>query len=753
MNEHITSHTDNHNAKLVEQAEKYQLLFDGAVESILLLDDGQFIDCNPSALDIFGCTRDQIIHSNLAQFSSTFQTDGRDSKDKASELTAAALKGQVQVFEWTNIRLNGQQFESEISLNAIAIGNHSKVLMTIRNIDARKTTERKLAHSRKRLLRQNNSFKLINDLSNRLIGNHSFQAIADKTIEALLVVTETTHAAIYFVDSKSESLKLMATSGFDSETVKKTMQESIKEGITGVSLAKNEIQFSPDFSKDNRIDDEVKTALITNNLWSGVAIPLSYQGELFGCINLGYGSIKGYKAIEKETLDVIHNTVSQALANAHKMKDLDDMAHHDSLTGLANRLQFHSQFEQKKKNPKYLSAALLLLDLDRFKEINDTLGHHTGDILLQKIGPRLNQVFAGHKIMISRLGGDEFIVLIDNISDDRVINLYAHTLLTSLREPFEINSMMLEIDASIGIAKFPQDGNDSHALLRSADVAMYGAKQRGGGIRAYNVDDDKHTPERLALIAELNSAVRDNQLELHYQPKIDLSSGKACGFEALVRWRHPDKGLLFPDKFIPLAEMSNSIHQMTESVLNMALKQQSQWYKSGYPLPVAINLSARNLIDERCLYFIKTALAKYDIPPNMLELEITETALMQDPDKAAEILNKISALGVKLSLDDFGTGYSSLAYLRRLPINVLKIDREFVKEMLSRTQDSIIINSTITLAHNLRLQVVAEGVEDFPTLRRLRKMGCDFAQGYYTCKPKSWHEIEAWLKGKPEFFT
>ena len=282
---------------------------------------------------------------------------------------------------------------------------------------------------------------------------------------------------------------------------------------------------------------------------------------------------------------------------------------------------------------------------------------------------------------------------------------------------------------------------------------MYEAKRNGGGIKVYDVNDDKHTPERLALIADLNGAIRDNQLKLHFQPKIDLATGKASGFEALVRWQHGRLGLLYPDKFIPLAEMSDSIHYMTEAVIDLALKHQSQWYKKGFHLPVAVNLSARNLIDDRCVQFIQRAMHRYQTQPGMLELEITETALMQDPETAVDILNKIAELKIKLSIDDFGTGYSSLAYLRRLPINLLKIDREFVFDMLSRTQDSIIINSTIALAHNLRLQVVAEGVEDLATLKRLRKMGCDFAQGYTICKPKSWPEIESWLEDTPEFFT
>ncbi len=736
---------------LEEQKERYRQLFESAGDASFLMKNDRFVDCNLSTLSLFKCTREQIINTTPYQFSPPLQANGQPSKTEAMKYIQAAISGETQHFEWTHATLDGTPFEAEVTLSAIEINNEIQILATVRDITPRKKAEQDLLLFQKKLVSQNESLRLINQLSGQLNGVDSLQSIADITLETLLSVTETAHVAIYLVNHEVHSLELFATNGFAPQ-IKMYQHNALDKGMSGEALKTGEIQFSPDFKKDERIVPHVKQALLGSNICSGVAIPLIYQGKKFGCINLGYSSVEGYRNIEKETLDIVSNTVSQALANAQQMKDLDYMAHHDSLTGLSNRLLFHNTFKQKIANPHFQSAALLLLDLDRFKEINDTLGHHTGDVLLQQIGPRLNKVFAGHKILISRLGGDEFTILIDDVHDDKVIHLYATTLLSSLREPFDIESMMLEIDASIGIAKYPEDGKDSHALLRSADVAMYEAKRNGGGIKVYDINDDKHTPERLALIAELNGAIRDNQLELHFQPKIDLSVGKASGFEALVRWQHKKMGLLYPDKFIPLAEMSDSIHNITEAVVDLALKHQAGWQAKGYQLPVAVNLSARNLIDERCVNFIQRALQKYQTQAGMLELEITETALMQDPETAVEILNKLAALEIKLSIDDFGTGYSSLAYLRRLPINLLKIDREFVSDMLSSTQDSIIINSTIALAHNLRLQVVAEGVENAQTIKRLRNMGCDFAQGYSICKPKPWHDIEAWLEEVPEFF-
>jgi len=271
--------------------------------------------------------------------------------------------------------------------------------------------------------------------------------------------------------------------------------------------------------------------------------------------------------------------------------------------------------------------------------------------------------------------------LIDGETDKKNAEDFVENLLTKIREPFLIDNMKLEIDASVGVAFYPHDGANSHALLRSADVAMYEAKQKGNNLAFYESSIDKNTPERLSLITELNNAIRSGQLLLHYQPKIDMENGSVSGLEALVRWQHKEMGLLYPDKFMPLAEVSDAIHHLTEAVLRMALEQQSQWYKAGYHLSVAVNLSARNLIDNRCINTLQGMLNHYNVEPGMLELEITETALMHDPETAIALLEEISRLGVKLSIDDFGTGYSSLSYLGRMPISAVTIVRCFVKDM------------------------------------------------------------------------
>src|SRR5690606_10578198 len=371
-----------------------------------------------------------------------------------------------------------------------------------------------------------------------------------------------------------------------------------------------------------------------------------------------------------------------ALGRALHREQLEYQAEHDGLTGLLNRSVLHREFLEWQRGGGR-ATALLLLDLDRFKEVNDTLGHHVGDALLCQIGDRLRGELTYRKATLARLGGDEFAVLLQgqSIGEARA-RIIANNMLEALRRPFLVNDIPLEIDASIGVALYPAHGADSHALLRSADVAMYKAKQSGGGIAIYNRQLDFNTPERLAMITDFNRGIRRRELVLFYQPKIALHDNQVLGFEALLRWQHPQLGLLTPDKFLPLVEMTDAIHELTRTVIEAACEQLRDWMVAGEPWTLAVNLSARNLIDDRVVRYLSALLQHYDIPPGRLELEITETALINDPRHALEILERIAALGVTLSIDDFGTGYSSLAYLRDMPISTLKVDRTFVHGML-----------------------------------------------------------------------
>jgi predicted signal transduction protein with EAL and GGDEF domain len=368
-----------------------------------------------------------------------------------------------------------------------------------------------------------------------------------------------------------------------------------------------------------------------------------------------------------------------------------------------------------------------------------------GDKVLKQLGPRLEVELGDTPGMVARLGGDEFAVFLPNIRNPQHAIVMAHRFLDSVCQVFEIEGFQTEISASIGVALAPDHAKDASTLMRYADVAMYHAKHRLKGVSLYDSDFNSHTPKRLALMGALGTAIRENQLFLQYQPKVDLSNDQVFGFEALIRWNHPTMGFVSPGEFVPIAEMSSFIYAMSSWVLEQTIKQCAQWRDQGYDVVCAMNLSARNLLDDRIVSDLKRFLSKYNLSGSSLEMEITESTLMSDPERAQVSLEKIDALGVSLAIDDFGTGYSSLAYLKRLPVKTLKIDGSFIQGMLSDDQHEIIVSSTIQLAHNLGLAIVAEGVETADVYKRLLELGCDKVQGYYVSKPIDADKVTAWM--------
>jgi diguanylate cyclase (GGDEF)-like protein/PAS domain S-box-containing protein len=715
---------------------RYHALFEGTGDSIFVMRGEQFVDCNPATLKMFGCTREQIIGQPPYRFSPEFQPDGRRSDEKAVEKITAAFGGQTQNFEWLHCQFDGSNFDAEVTLNVVEIRGEPHLLATVRDHSERKRAEAELALSRRTLMERNESLRLINRLSTQLHGSLETVDILAITIEALRGMASSPHVAISLYEQGNEELQTVASEGLPG-LAPIGRAGALASALHALALAERKLYLSQDLADEPGLPADAQGELRAAQVRAGVALPLMYRDIPLGSIALLYSQEREFNEIELDSFTAIANTVALALASARHVDGLEYLAHHDSLTGLPNRMFLHREFAQmlETRDPSQPGAALLLLDLDRFKEINDTLGHHIGDLLLQEIGPRLKPVLVGTRGTLCRLGGDEFALLLPDTSEPESARELAQRMLASLREPFLIDSMQLLMDASMGIAFYPVDGEDSHALLRSADVAMYEAKRKGGGLAIYDRSLDQNSPERLGMIADLNQAIRDRQLVLHYQPKLDLRTGRHAGFEALVRWHHPRLGLLKPDSFLELAELSETIHPLTDLVLELAMAQLRDWRAAGIRSSIAVNLSARNLIDDRCLLTIRSLMHEYGLEPGALEVEITETALMHDPDQAAARLDRIAALGVKISVDDYGTGYSSLGYLHRLPINALKIDRLFVTDMRSGVHDAIIVRSTIALAHSLGLIVVAEGVEDAETQELLRGMGCDQIQGYHLSVP------------------
>jgi diguanylate cyclase (GGDEF)-like protein/PAS domain S-box-containing protein len=428
----------------------------------------------------------------------------------------------------------------------------------------------------------------------------------------------------------------------------------------------------------------------------------------------------------------------QAELNRHQ-------ALHDSLTDLPNRVLFQDRVRQVILGAEREGGgvAVLVMDLDRFKEINDTLGHASGDRLLVEAARRLRTTLRGAD-SIARLGGDEFAILLHDGSPSGVAAA-AQRIHGAFAAPFSLDGLPLQIEASIGAATYPEHADDVEGLIQRADIAMYVAKRDNSGWELYDRSQDDHQPHRLSLISELRRAIDERELVLHYQPKLELRSGQVASVEALVRWHHPTRGLVGPNEFIDVVQETSLIKPLTLYVIDEALRQCRAWAAEGHPLAVAVNVSTRNLIDLDFPDQVAALLARWEVGPQQLELEITESAIVADMFRMRGVLERLGAMGLRISVDDFGTGYTSLGYLRRLPISELKIDRSFVSHMATSEEDAVIVRSTIDLGRNLGLGVVAEGVEDPEVLQRLCELGCDVAQGYLMSRPIPADELTAWL--------
>ena len=421
----------------------------------------------------------------------------------------------------------------------------------------------------------------------------------------------------------------------------------------------------------------------------------------------------------------------------------------DGSAALPNHMQFSRHLEQailtvQRKNKP---LALLLVDLDRFREVNATFGHQWGDTLLQQVGSRLRSTLRKSD-MVARLGGDEFAVLLFTVEDELGAIRVAGRILRVLEQPFVIAGYPIDIGASIGIALYLQNDEDAHALMRRAAAATDMAKRAGGGYALYSADQDRYSPDHLTLKADLRQAIKHDQLTLHYQPQVNLTTGHVVQVEALVRWQHPQLGLLLPDQFIPLAEQMGVIRSLSLWVLNTALRQGRAWQHEKLGLRVSVNLSMWDLQDTQLPDTLARMLESWNVAHDDLEVEIVESAVAADPERAVQILARLREMGVRIAIDDFGVGYSSLIYLKQLPVHTLKIDKAFIKDMRDES-DAAIVRSTIALGHTLGLEVVAEGVENKETYDMLVTMGCDLAQGHFLSCPRPAAELTRWLRALP----
>ncbi|HEX7167605.1 MAG TPA: bifunctional diguanylate cyclase/phosphodiesterase [Acidimicrobiales bacterium] len=500
-----------------------------------------------------------------------------------------------------------------------------------------------------------------------------------------------------------------------------------------------------------RVDEPALASLGAQQV---LATPLRAAGAALGTLVVSNrrGEVRSFATDDLPMFATLANHAGVALANNELLERLRHEASvnehkslHDALTDLPNRSLFSLRVEAALARGS--AAAVLLLDLDRFKEVNDTLGHQHGDDLLQQVAARLRACLR-HGDTIARLGGDEFAVLLPDVPGPEAAVGVARTLVDAVDQPFSLADVTVDISASIGVAIAPHDGRDGTVLLQRADVAMYLAKGNQSGVELYERARDPHTPERLALVGELRNAVADDELDVYYQPQVDLATGDVVGVEALVRWNHPRRGWLSPEEFVPVAEQTGLIHALTRFVLGRALQDCAVLRAEGGPGRVSVNLSAKNLVDASLVDDVVASLRAAGVPATALCLELTETTIMREPRRNVVALRRLADLGVTVAIDDFGTGHSSLAYLKQLPVGEIKIDKSFVLGMSSNTNDDAIVCSIAQLAANLAIPVVAEGVESDRIARRLEQFGCGIGQGFGFSRPVPLDELRRWVAAR-----
>jgi diguanylate cyclase (GGDEF)-like protein len=503
------------------------------------------------------------------------------------------------------------------------------------------------------------------------------------------------------------------------------------------------------------VNERVTEHFRAQGVRDGLVTALVDDGQAFGTLLVANreNSTRRFGRSDLELVETFANNVSVAIRNGRLIEELarqaaenEHLAHHDPLTELPNRTLFHRELrETLEQRGDRERLAVVLLDLDRFKEVNDTLGHHNGDLLLQEFARRLRAAVRPGTLL-ARLGGDEFGLVFTATADADSAIERAREIAKEVSVPYALGDLMLDVRATMGVALCPEHGEESATLLQRADVALYWAKDAHESAAVYASDYDHYSADRLALAGELRRAIELEQLTLHYQPKVSVVTDAVVGVEALVRWEHPRRGLIPAGEFVELAERTGLVRSLTAFVLDRALRQVRAWLDAGIELPVSVNLSTRDLENPELCSEIQRLLDLHHVEAPLLELEVTESSMIRDPEHAGRQLDELARLGITLSVDDFGTGYSSLSYLARLPVHTLKIDRSFVQAMAVSSRDETIVRSMIELGRNLGLAVVAEGVESAEVIGRLRDFDCDQIQGYGISRPLPPDVLETWLQ-------
>jgi len=699
----------------------------------MLSKDGRFLRWNQYFSSKFGYTHEQMANDNILM--AVHETDR---KRIELEIEAVFKNGSGTVY-LNGVTSSGEMVPMLATAEATSYNNEPVVVGVALDMTEQQNVERNLLRSQGRLARKNSQLALINRLVEQLHASHSIKHIADKVVNLLHTIQLTSSIAFCAVDATGEAMEIISSSGFSIDLYQARRRFPLGEqgSPSGLALASQKLELFPSIKDDQRLSSDLRKTLVDEGIVGGVVLPLIYKGEPLGSITICQKTYSEIPDDEIEFYQTIGSSISLALANAKQYQLMESLAIRDNLTELPNRNAFNRDCPETLKKAKYSDryVGVVLIDLDRFKEINDTLDHQIGDKLLRLVGPRITEAANDVNTRVYRLGGDEFCLLVANKSSASEIESIAQVIEAAIAEPFVVDGLNLEISSSIGIATTQGVRHSATEMLRCAELAMYHAKSEGGGITLYSPELDANTNQRFVIMAEMAEAIRNDELVLHFQPKFDLQTRTIIGSEALVRWQHKKYGLLPPAKFIPQVELTQLINPLTYWVMKTAMAQLQEWKRQGIDVNMAINLSTRNLADDDFIEQVDQLIHQFGVSPHDIEFEVTETAVMSNLGRAIQQLSEFSQRGIQCSLDDYGTGYSSLTYIKRLPLDILKIDRSFISQMLEDKQDRIIAKSTINLAHSLGMKVIAEGVEDEKTLKALQEQGCDFIQGFYISEP------------------
>ncbi len=708
---------------------------------------GLLLSANPAAQGLLGETWSG---GKALRFESLVHPEDRD-RARRHFAEAAETPGGTPPVEYRIAHADGTWRTVEsIADNMVDDPAVKGFIVTLRDVTSRRESEQRLASNAARQA-------ALADLGRWALVGLAYPNLVDDAVSLLAEQLQVDFVHVFEATPDAGFVTLAASRGHNPSGPELLSTDPTSSPVS-FALVTQETVICDDLAREARF--EVPELWTQSEAMSVIEAPIPGEDSPAGVLGVGCRYPRRFADEDVNFLVAVANVLAAAAARNRAESAIRDQALHDPLTGLPNRLVLaehgHTIAAPNQSAMSGAKRTVLVLDIDRFKEINDTLGHAVGDLVLLEVAHRLRGL--GDPVeVVARLGADEFAIVASSVSEQADADAMAARVLAALAEPIHVGGVRLRLRGSVGVAEADEDDRGVSlgvpALLRRAEVAMYLAKAEHRGVRHYSDDLEHSSLSRLALASELADALDRHEFDLEYQPKIDARTKAVTGVEALVRWRNPTRGLLLPDVFIPLAEQTGMIRELTSWVLNKALSDCAAWHRTGRSISVAVNLSAATVHDPELMDAVTSAVRRSGLPPEFIELEITESAVMFDPEGTLRSLESLVSLGVRLSLDDFGTGYSSLSYLQRLPVTTVKIDKSFVEPLLVDDTARAIVRAVVDLGHSLSLSVIAEGVDSEAVMEQLTALGCDGLQGFHVASPMSLDRLERWIAANSSITT